>query len=184
MCYLLCILRIKLDKALRLCYNMMLTTIWGGELEQWTVTQQREDRVCPVHKDIRWLYSHCWSHLISPSIHHQLAMASMRLQLKLLIASNSSMLLDHSWHLTLSRETSRNIQGRHCELTWWGEKRRERDGGKGEKRKRKRREEEKEGREKRERGGKKEEKKRGGKGEKKRRKKRIEISPVLHSLTV
>ena len=21
---------------------MMLTTIWGGELEQWTVTQQRE----------------------------------------------------------------------------------------------------------------------------------------------
>ena len=36
----------------------------------------------------------------------------------------------------------------------------------------------------RERGGKKEEKKRGGKGEKKRRKKRIEISPVLHSLTV
>ena len=27
-------------------------------IEQWTVTQQLEDRVCPVHKDIRRSYSH------------------------------------------------------------------------------------------------------------------------------
>ena len=146
---------------------------WTGAMDCYTTAW---GRVCPLHKDIRWSYSHCWSHLISPSIHHQLAMVSMRLQLKLLIASNSSMLLDHSWHLTLSRETSRNIQGRHSELTWWGEKRRERDGGKGEKRKRKRREEKRE-RERREERG--EEKRRKGREEEEEEKDRDIASVTL-----